>query len=135
MQNYIGVKVIKAEPENRDGRLGYKVEYPGGYQSWSPKEAFEDAYLPMGNNPSLIDTCMVDGFINEITSSQLDEKTTLVKCKTLTGFTQYEVSSCVDPINFDMQIGTDICKKRIRNTLWQCLGFVLQWGRFGLKVK
>lgn len=44
MQNYIGVKIVKAEPEMKDGKEGYKVKYPDGYVSWSPKEVFEKCY-------------------------------------------------------------------------------------------
>ena len=44
IQNYIGVKIVKAEPEEKDGRPGYKVKYPDGYVSWSPKDVFEKAY-------------------------------------------------------------------------------------------
>jgi hypothetical protein len=61
MQTYVGTKIIKARPETRDGveRLlhrsiggkeegaGYLVEYPDGYQSWSPKGVFDAAYRPM----------------------------------------------------------------------------------------
>jgi len=57
---YIGCKVIKAKfmneneflnkiknlniPDNKKDRKGYLIEYPDGYQSWSPKEVFENAY-------------------------------------------------------------------------------------------
>ena len=56
---YIGAKLILAEPmgeclfleafkgqdvTNRETRPGYKVTYPDGYVSWSPKEVFETAY-------------------------------------------------------------------------------------------
>lgn len=44
MQNYIGVKIVKAELETKDGKEGYKVMYPDGYVSWSPKDVFEKAY-------------------------------------------------------------------------------------------
>lgn len=44
MKNYIGVKIVKAEPMAKDGKDGYKVVYPDGYVSWSPKEVFEKAY-------------------------------------------------------------------------------------------
>ena len=33
MKNYIGVKIVKAEPQEKDGRPGYKVVYPDGYVS------------------------------------------------------------------------------------------------------
>lgn len=44
MQTFIGTKIIQAETQERDGVLGYKVVYPDGYVSWSPPEAFEEAY-------------------------------------------------------------------------------------------
>ena len=69
MKQYIGTKVIQAEPAWRywmgNGTMvfvshnedkpqmvehatacddGYKVIYPDGYASWSPKDVFEDAY-------------------------------------------------------------------------------------------
>lgn len=44
MKNYIGVKIVKAEPMTKDGKAGYKVRYKDGYESWSPKEVFEEAY-------------------------------------------------------------------------------------------
>ena len=62
MDKYIGTKLIEAEPavrafgqvytterpELRPGEYedGYKVRYPDGYESWSPKDVFEDAYRP-----------------------------------------------------------------------------------------
>lgn len=68
MKQYIGTKIIKAEPawrvstaecknviypktyavpEDRTGQTwedGYKVVYADGYVSWSPKEVFEETY-------------------------------------------------------------------------------------------
>lgn len=44
MKNYIGVKVVKAEPQEKEGKSGYKVVYPDGYVSWSPQDVFEEAY-------------------------------------------------------------------------------------------
>ena len=60
MKQYIGTKVIQAEPAYRvDGKVfvkanivpygykiedGYKVVYPDGYESWSPKDVFEASY-------------------------------------------------------------------------------------------
>ena len=51
---YIGTKVITAWPQERDGQLGYAVKYADGYTSWSPKEAFDDAYrVTEGNDQRL----------------------------------------------------------------------------------
>lgn len=46
---YVGTKVITAWPEERDGKPGYGVQYADGYMSWSPQEAFDGAYLPLGD--------------------------------------------------------------------------------------
>lgn len=34
MKNYIGVKIVKAEPKEKNGVPGYAVKYPDGYVSW-----------------------------------------------------------------------------------------------------
>lgn len=65
MLAYIGTKIVGAVPmtelafagkerrhhvplpagvEARDPRDGYRVVYPDGYESWSPKDVFEAAY-------------------------------------------------------------------------------------------
>lgn len=48
MKTYIGTKQIEAEPASKEGQDGYKVIYPDGYESWSPKGVFEDAYCGNG---------------------------------------------------------------------------------------
>ena len=48
-QHYVGTKIITAWEEEKDGKPGYAVKYADGYTSWSPKEVFEEAYLPLGN--------------------------------------------------------------------------------------
>lgn len=45
MKEYIGTKQVFAEPQERDGKPGYKVQYPpDGYESWSPQDQFDAAY-------------------------------------------------------------------------------------------
>lgn len=140
-QYYVGVKIVEAFPYTEittDGQKeGYKVRYPDGYTSWSPKDVFESAYLPMGDgNDNRVTPEMVDKFLGFTKSINLpDKKSTLVKAETISGFVQYEVSSCVDPANYDIDIGTGIGIERIKNVLWKCLGFVVQWGKFGLNNK
>ena len=49
-QHYVGTKIIEAWPAaDLDGTPGYGVKYADGYTSWSPAEAFEAAYLPLGH--------------------------------------------------------------------------------------
>lgn len=154
MKHYLGVKMIEAEPmsrqefedsyqsdrphEEKPDQLGYHVRYlnPDGkpYDSWSPKQVFESAYLPL-EGESTITQKDVDLFTNEVIATNLqDGKSTLVQAETLTGFRQYEVSSCVDPKNYDPELGKSIGAKRIKDKIWGHLGFVLQWAKFGLTV-
>lgn len=50
MQLYVGTKAVLAEPgENvSTGASGYKIRYPDGYESWSPKDVFEASYRQSG---------------------------------------------------------------------------------------
>ena len=74
MKNYIGIKKVEAKPMNRGdynkyrgwtipenenpADEGYLVKYPDGYESWSPKQQFEEAYSEIGTNP-LLDTSLL----------------------------------------------------------------------------
>lgn len=77
MTAYIGVKIIKAEKafkhqcttaDCKEGIEGYKVIYeqPDGstYESWSPKEVFEDAYTEV-----LLDTQLMRERVCDIISN------------------------------------------------------------------
>lgn len=46
---YYGTKRIEATPQEQMHMPGYRVEYPDGYVSWSPRDTFEDAYRTSGN--------------------------------------------------------------------------------------
>lgn len=65
MKKYVGTKFIEAKPMNRGdynkhrgwtipanenpSDEGYLVRYPDGYESWSPRKQFEDAYKECTN--------------------------------------------------------------------------------------
>ena len=144
-QFHIGCKQIEAwEQEHEDGRPGYAVKYPDGYVSWSPKDVFEKAYLPMGYktigpdepeeiNPDTITQKMVDDFITEVETKTWGEKTTIVKATLANGFILTESSSCVDPANYCEVTGKQICLERINNRVWLLLGFLLQTARNGVQ--
>ena len=63
MKNYIGVKEVKAIKAEKhtctknnceEGIQGYKVIYEDGYQSWSPKQVFEEAYTEVSKDKQLV---------------------------------------------------------------------------------
>lgn len=53
-------------------------------------------------------------------------KCTVVVAQLPNGFILTESSACVDPVNYDMGIGVEICKKRITNKIWELEGYRLQ---------
>lgn len=74
MNKYIGVKIIEATPAQKhtctkndcaEGIDGYKVVYPqpdgSTYESWSPKDVFEDAYTEIS-----LDTQLMKEKVSEI---------------------------------------------------------------------
>lgn len=149
MKQYIGTKLIEAEKAYRvDGKSvvlpdngvpcgskierGYKVRYADGYESFSPQGVFESAYLPLEVNGMLkteapsISAEMVERFIDHHEAVTMGGKTTVVRAVLKNGFVIVESSSCVSAENYDEKLGEEICMKRIRNKVWELLGFLLQ---------
>lgn len=54
------------------------------------------------------------------------EKCTVMTIQLPNGFTIVEHSACVDPANYDEQIGIDICERKIKDKLWELEGYNLQ---------
>lgn len=149
MQKYIGTKLVEAVPAIRKGgkvyrkgqsiprsmepeEQGYKVRYQDGYESWSPKDVFERAYLPLETNANLktdapsISRKMVDDFIVSTDVTTMGEKCTVVRAVLRNGFEIVESSACVSAENYDEKLGADICMEKIRDKVWFLLGFLLQ---------
>jgi hypothetical protein len=132
-QYYVGTKIVLAYPQEKDGQPGYGITYQDGYTSWSPKEVFEKAYYPMGpSNNNRVTQEMVDDFIDRLEVSRVGEKNTVVRGICRNGFELVESSSCVDPANYDEEIGKKICLERIKNKIWHLLGFLVQTGFKGI---
>lgn len=155
MDQYIGTKIIEAVPAVRKGgkvydltgpiprsmepeEPGYRVRYQDGYESWSPKDVFERAYLPLHVNPDLktdrpsVSQKMVDEFISKTEVTTMGEKTTVVRAVLRNGFEIVESSSCVSPENYDEELGAEICLEKIRDKVWFLLGFLLQTAVYGI---
>lgn len=66
MEKYIGTKIIEAEPMCKDGINGYKVIYnnPNNtkYESWSPKDVFEESYIELSQDLKLMREKICDIF-------------------------------------------------------------------------
>lgn len=51
---------------------------------------------------------------------------TYVTVRMKNGFTLRESTTCVDPANYDENIGKEICLKKIEDKIWFLLGYQLQ---------
>lgn len=51
----------------------------------------------------------------------------------LTGFEVHGQAACVKPENFDLNIGSNYARIKAEDKIWEGLGFVLQWAKYGLK--
>lgn len=54
------------------------------------------------------------------------DKCTVVSAKLPNGFVITESSACVDPSNYDEELGFEICKEKIVNKIWELEGYKLQ---------
>ena len=140
IKNYISVKMVKAEPckawkdfkGHMTGDEGYKIYYPDGYVSWCPKDIFEAQYLELEKEDT-ISQSDVDNFISKVEAIKMGDKTTVVQATFKNGFSMVSGSSCVEPKNFDMEIGKQCCMEKIKDHVWGFLGFLLQSAKNGFK--
>lgn len=58
-------------------------------------------------------------------------KVCIVTAKLSNGFTIVGTGSCVDPANYDEEIGFNIALKQIENKLWELEGYLLQSKLYG----
>ena len=143
----IGIKMVELQPMSateakakgykmaeNESRDGYEVTYQDGYKSWCPKEIADKAYykLSEANDGTKILKEDVENFITNVDCITMGDKTTVVNAHTLTGFDTVRHSSCVDPKNYNQELGKQYAMEEVINDLWSHLGFVLQWAKCGL---
>lgn len=79
-----------------------------------PKHSVDSEYVNW-----LVDNSEIEVFTTH-------NKCTIVSCKLPNGFVITESSSCVDPKNYDKNLGTKICISKIINKIWELEGYLLQ---------
>jgi len=107
---------------------GYLVKYPEGYESWCPKDVFDKHNMPIEGDHGKVSELDVRSFIAKTEVITIG-RTTILIATLANGFEIVESSSCVDPNNYDEELGARICMERIRNKVWELLGFLLQCSR------
>lgn len=140
IRNYISVKFVKAEPckawkdfgDHGIGENGYKIYYSDSHIYWCPKKEFEAHYLELEKEDTITQKD-VDNFISKIEAIKMGDKTTVTQATLKNGFLMVAGSACVEPKNFDLEIGKQCCMERIKNNIWEFLGFLLQCAKSGFK--
>lgn len=151
MSKFIGIKMIEAvemtagearakgyrvNQDCVDETRGYEVTYDGGYKSWSPADVFEKYYYKLADvNGDKICDKDVRYFIKQIDNVKVGTKTTNTTLTCLTGFEVHGQASCVKAEDFDINVGTNYAQIKAEDKIWECLGFALQWAKYGLDKK
>ena len=79
-------------------------------------------------NENTVTQKQIDDLFNkaDLTENVVFHKCLVVTVQLKNGFIIVESSACVDPENFDIEIGRKICCDRIKNKLWELEGYKLQ---------
>ena len=64
------------------------------------------------------------------TETEFGKPVTYVTVRMQNGFALRESTTCVDPINYDEEIGKKICLEKIEDKIWFLLGYQLQEQNF-----
>lgn len=87
-----------------------------------------EKYFELVNKRNTVTSSQIDAII---ASAKIDVFTVYDKCTVVTaqlpnGFVMVESSACVDPRNYDSELGYNACIKRIKDRLWELEGYKLQ---------
>jgi len=63
---------------------------------------------------------------SKVEDTKIGEKSTVVSITLPNGFVIITSSSCVDPANYDHELGKSICLKRAEDKVWELEGYRLQ---------
>lgn len=81
--------------------------------------------MPNANTVTLAQiNALIDG--SRVYDTKIGHKTTVVCLVLPNGFEIVESSGCVDPENYDHEMGLKICRERIVNKVWMLEGYRLQ---------
>lgn len=154
MSKFIGVKVVEAEPlalgeynllrgwytpaEENPEDPGYLVQYSDGYISWCPKENFDRQNISINGENNTVTQKDVDAMIKQIhvdenEPNDIGTKITVVTVTLANGFTITDSSTCIDPKNYDPEVGVMCCMERIEDKIWTLLAFLISCGVNGFQ--
>ena len=117
---------------------GYAITTPDGLPCWIPATEYEKQHFAITAPNNTISQKDVDAMIRQVHVDELEPndsgtKITVVTATLANEFTITESSTCVDPKNYDREIGRAVCMEKIENKVWLLLGFLLSCGVNGFQ--
>lgn len=99
-----------------------------GCMSYDEFDKYFKKYEEPKNNVNTVTNEMIEKIMNhsKVVVSTVFDKCTVVSCKLPNGFVIVESSACVDPENYDEDMGVEICMKKIVDKVWELEGYRLQ---------
>lgn len=100
-----------------------------GFMSEDEFEKYFEPYVePKNNHNATVTQAMVDYILDnsDIDVVTMFDKCTVVACRLPNGFIIVESSACVDPDNYNKELGKKICMKKIEDKVWELEGYLLQ---------
>jgi hypothetical protein len=78
----------------------------------------------MSDSPKRVDSEKVEKVLNEAETElfKMGRKTTVLFAQLPNGFELTVSSSCVDPDDYDPDLGREICESRLETKIWELLG-------------
>lgn len=158
LKKYIGCKLIEAEPAYRvNGEIlppiefeadadaevieGYKVVYPDGYVSFSPKEVFEKAYMQVNDDVSVTEEFIEKFIVDKEVMLTGDGNFIVVKATLVTGEVMVEVAPNRSPFEYQLPLGItapngeDMCMAKIVSRIKAGLEFMTKAAVNGVNHK
>lgn len=89
---------------------------------------FEEYVEPEVEVENTVTEEMIEDIMNhsKVIVNTVFGKCTIVSCQLPNGFVITESSACVDPENYDEEMGVEICLDKIINKVWELEGYRLQ---------
>ena len=100
-----------------------------GFMSEDEFEKYFKLYVePKNHRGVTVTQAMVDYILDnsDIDVATVFDKCTVVACRLPNGFVIVESSACVDPDNYNKELGKKICMKKIEDKVWELEGYLLQ---------
>ena len=100
-----------------------------GFMSEDEFEKYFEPYVePKKHHSVTVTQAMVDYILDnsDIDVATVFDKCTVVACRLPNGFIIVESSACVDPDNYNKELGKKICMKKIEDMVWDLEGYLLQ---------